>query len=190
MSFLPAATALIGLLTLVNVLFTLGVVRRLREHTAELAALRSGRTAGSDSDALALPAGSPVAAFAAESVDGRPVTIDALGDRLLVGFLSPHCAPCKERLAGFVEYAATRPAGRDAVLAVVIGTPEEAAGTVAQLRDVATVVVETDGGPVQQAFAVTGFPAFLLVQDGVVEASDFELTTVIERDAAALPAAG
>ncbi|WP_433380522.1 hypothetical protein [Streptosporangium sp. CA-115845] len=54
----------------------------------------------------------------------------------------------------------------------------------------ATVVVESDRGPVQQAFGVSGFPAFVLVEEGVVAASGYELAPVVDRDAVALPAAG
>lgn len=187
MAYLAATAVLIGLLTVTNLILTVGVVRRLREHTAELAALRSGGAVDSD---IALPAGSSVGAFDATSVEGRPVTLTTLGNRPLVGFFSPHCGPCKERLPAFVEHAASRPGGRDAVLAVAVGTEEETAELVELLRLVATIVVEPDQGPVQQAFAVSGFPAFVLVEGGVVAASDFDLAPVTHRDAAALPAAG
>ncbi|WP_143590742.1 TlpA family protein disulfide reductase [Thermoactinospora rubra] len=194
MAYLVAAVALIGLLAALNLLFTVGVIRRLREHTAELAALR-GRGAAQGGPAplpeeVALPAGSPIGGFTAVTVDGAPVALEVFGERPLVAFLSPHCLPCKEQLPAFIEYAAARPGGPDAVLAVVVGTQEEAAQTVARLRPVAAVVVEPDGGPLQQAFAVTGFPAFVLVQQGRVAASDYELRSVAERDAAALPSAG
>ncbi|MEU8247384.1 TlpA disulfide reductase family protein [Nonomuraea sp. NPDC048916] len=161
----------------------------MREHTAELKALRSGAAAGDGGD-IALPSGSPVGQFAATSVDDRLVTLDLLGDHSMVGFFSPHCGPCKERLPAFVEYASSRPGGRDAVLAVVVGTAEDTAEVAEQLRPVATVVVEPDRGPVQQAFAVNGFPAFVLVDKGVVATSNYDLTSVTDRDAVVLMAAG
>jgi hypothetical protein len=183
MAYLAAAVTLVGIVATVDLLLTVGVVRRLREHTAELAALRRpGQEA-------ALPVGSPVGAFATASVAGRPVGPDTLGGRTLVGFFSPGCTPCTERLPGFVAYAAGRAGGPDAVLAVVAGEPAEAAETVEALRRVATVVVEPDDGPLQRAFGVSGFPAFVLVEDGVIAASAFELPPVAARDGAAVPAA-
>ncbi|MEU0484001.1 hypothetical protein ABZ260_33065 [Streptosporangium sp. NPDC006013] len=187
MAYLAAAAVLIGLLVVTNLILTVGVVRRLREHTAELAALRNGDSGGSD---VAMPAGSSVGGFDATSVAGLPVTLATLGDRPLVGFFSPHCQPCKERLPEFIEHATSRPGGRDAVLAVAVGAEEETAELVELLRPVATIVVEPDRGPVQQAFAVTGFPAFVLVEGGVVVASGFDLAPVTHRDTAALPAVG
>ncbi|MER5625693.1 TlpA disulfide reductase family protein [Streptosporangium sp. NPDC002544] len=187
MAYLAAVAVLVGLLVVTNLIFTVGVVRRLREHTAELAALRDGGSGGVD---VAMPAGSSVDGFDATSVADLPVSLATLGERPLVGFFSPSCQPCKERLPSFVEYAATRPGGRDAVLAVTVGTREETAALVELLRPVATVVVEADRGPVQQAFGVTGFPAFVLVEEGVVAASGYELAPVVDRDAVALPAAG
>lgn len=188
MAYLAAATVLVGLLAAVNLLFTVGVVRRLREHTTELASLRSQGTPGMG-ESVAHPAGARVGEFTATSVDHRPVASGTLGDRLLVGFFSPHCGPCAERLPGFIAYASSRAGGSGAVLAVVAGTAEESAATVEQLRQVATVVVEPDRGPVQQAFGVAGFPAFVLVNDGWVAASDYDLAPVAERVAATLATA-
>jgi len=189
MAYLTAAMVLIGLLTIVNLLLTVGVVRRLREHTTDLADLRDNRPVADDSD-IALPAGSMVGSFDASGVDGRPVTLSAFGDRLLTGFFSPNCGPCKERLPSFIEYAAARPGGRDAVLAVAVGTPEETAELVERLQPVATVVREPDQGPVQKAFAVAGFPAFVLMEDGRVVTSHYDFDSVVAMDSVPLPASG
>ncbi|MET8039895.1 hypothetical protein ABZU25_03390 [Micromonospora sp. NPDC005215] len=187
MDYSAIATTLVGVLAAVNLLFTFGVISRLREHTAELAKIRSG--GARDDSNVALPAGSRIGDFTAESVDGRPVALDLLGSQPLVGFFSPSCTPCKERLPGFLAHAASRPGGRDSILAVVAGSPEEAADLVDQLQPVATVVVESDRGPVQQAFAVDGFPAFVLVAGDRVQVSNFDLASIIHADSAALPAA-
>ncbi|WP_329430731.1 hypothetical protein OG339_23295 [Streptosporangium sp. NBC_01495] len=189
MAYAAAAAVLLGLLVVTNLILTVGVIRRLREHTAELATLRGGGSGGVDVD-VAMSAGSSVGGFDATSVADLPVGLATLGERPLAGFFSPHCQPCKERLPSFVEYAATRPGGRDAVLAVAVGTREETAALVELLRPVATVVVEPDRGPVQRAFGISGFPAFVLVEEGVVSASGYDLTPVLDRDAVALPATG
>ena len=191
MAYLTAALVLVGLVATVDLLLTFGVVRRLREHTAELAVLRAaaGSPVMPDND-VAHPVGTPLDQLITTDVDGLPVSFTTLGPRPLVGFFSPHCVPCKEQLPAFVEHLRTRPGGRDAVLAVVVGTAEETAEVVDQLRPVAVVVTELDQGPVQRMFGVTGFPAFVLVEDGVVAASNFLLGPVAEHDAAAEPAAG
>ncbi|WP_117211538.1 hypothetical protein [Allorhizocola rhizosphaerae] len=183
MAYLIGAVVLIGLMAAANLLFTFGVVRRLREQTRELAELRGGRIAGGD---VALTAGSPVGEFSATGVDGRPVSLAGLGDRPFVGFFSMGCSACHERLPAFLAFGAARPGGRDRLLAVVAGPAEEAVDLVRQLETVATVVVEAEGGPIQRAFEVTGFPAFVLVRDGVAEASGYDLTPVAERDSALL----
>ncbi|MDG6107216.1 redoxin domain-containing protein [Dactylosporangium aurantiacum] len=191
MAYVSAALVLVGLVAAVNLLLTFGIVRRLREQTAELAALRAGGGAPvmPDND-VAYPAGTPLDQFITTDVDGVAVSSTTLGSRPLVGFFSPHCLPCKEQLPAFVEHARTRPGGRDGVLAVVVGTAEETAEVVRQLRAVARVVTEPDQGQVQRAFGVTGFPGFILVEDGVVAASNFLLGAVAEHDTAAQPAAG
>ena len=184
MAYLVAAVVLVGAIATVNLLLTVGVVRRLREHTAELAARRDD-----PAGPAGLPVGAPVGEFAATGVSGRPVTRAMLDRPALVGFFSPGCAPCKEKLPDFVAQAARRPGGPDAVLAVVVGDPAEAAESVAALRPVATVVVEPEDGPLQWAFAIGGFPTFVLVEDGVVAASD-DVLPPAGREAAPVPAAG
>ncbi|MFC4531425.1 TlpA disulfide reductase family protein [Sphaerisporangium dianthi] len=194
MAYVAATMVLIGLLSALNLLLSVGVIRRLREHSAELATLRSGGTASNGGlvslGDVALRDGSPIGEFTAVTVDGESVTLGSFGDRPLVGFFSPDCTPCKEQLPAFVEFAADRPGGRDTRLAIVVGTSEEAAETVERLRPVATVVVESDGGPIQKAFGVTGFPAFILVSSGLVTASHYQLHAVVDRNAVAMSAAG
>jgi hypothetical protein len=188
MPYLAAAVALFGLLAAVNLLLTIGVVRRLREQTTELAELRARAPMGGDETSL--PVGATVAPFEVATVDAHTVSLASLGERPLVGFFSPSCKPCNERLPGFVQHAGSRPGGRDNVLAVVAGTLEGSVEYVEQLRAVATVVVEPDQGPVQKAFGVTGFPSFLLLREGEVDVTDYNLAPIVERDVPAAATAG
>lgn len=181
MTYLTAAVVLVGAIAVVDLVLTVGVVRRLREHTAELTALR-GPAAGAD-----LPAGSPVGDFTATSVTGRPVTRGTLTGSALVGFFSQGCPACAEQLPDFVAHAA---GGAVPALAVVAGDPAGVTETVQALRPVATVVVEPADGPVQRAFAVAGFPTFVLVEDGVVADADWMPPPAAGRDAATAAAAG
>ena len=78
----------------------------------------------------------------------------------LVGFFSPDCAPCRERLPEFLEYAAGFVGD---VLAVAVGERTETIELVESLSPVAEVVVEAGGGPVADAFAVGGLPAMCVL---------------------------
>jgi thiol-disulfide isomerase/thioredoxin len=169
-----AALVLVGLLCLVNLLFSFGVVRRLREHTKILDRLGGG------TGPLVLEPGKTVAEFAATTVDGEPVSVRTGDGPLLVGIFALGCEPCATKLPSFVEYAREHPGGRDRVLAVVLGPDEEAATSyVADLIGVARVVRGVEGDPLPTAFGVRGFPAFALVgTDGVVLASGTEIAEV------------
>jgi thiol-disulfide isomerase/thioredoxin len=136
---------------------TIGVIRRLREHSA-LLALRSPFPLGETIAA----AGTTIGDFAAFATDGEPVRRDLLADRTLVGFFAPDCAPCREMLPTFVAYA-TVAGGRQRVLAVVVGESETAAEYLAALEPVARAVIEPPDGPVAVAFHVQGFPALAVV---------------------------
>ncbi|MGY0233972.1 TlpA family protein disulfide reductase [Longispora urticae] len=167
MAFLAAAVILVGVLAALNLFLTFGVIRRLREHTRTLEEL-----AGGGHGDIMLAAGGAIGAFTATTTTGTTVSDTALSGPTLVGFFSPTCEPCKERLPQFVEYTRSFD-GR--VLAVAVGPDAEVTDLVASLRQVADVVVETDDGPVNKAFGVSGYPALCLVEDGVVVASGYQI---------------
>ncbi|NUW42147.1 TlpA family protein disulfide reductase [Nonomuraea rhodomycinica] len=148
MPFLAAAVVIIGLLSVVNLLLTVALIRRTRQ-TSESAAPASGPP-------IALRPGSPVGAFAAVTLGGEAVSHDAISG--LVGFFSAGCAPCHTLLPRFVERA--RALGRDNVLAVIAGDDPEA---VHALQPVARVIVEDYDGPVAGAFQNTWTPALYLL---------------------------
>jgi thiol-disulfide isomerase/thioredoxin len=177
MSYLIAAVVVVGVLCLLNLVLTYGVIRRLREHT-ELLAQRSAGVP----DAIA-GAGSTVGTFTATTVDGDELAADDLEPGTLVGFFSPGCGACVEQLPKFVDAAAAHPGGQARVLAVVVGAEEDAAEQVALLSPKARVVVAPFGAEIEKAFAVKGYPGFALVGDARVVAVSGVLTEV--ADAAA-----
>jgi thiol-disulfide isomerase/thioredoxin len=141
------AVVVLTLLCLVNVLLTLGLARRIREEPP----------------AVMLPPGSRVDT--------------ALEPPTLIGFFSPGCGPCNERLPEFVARARRAPAGR--TVAVVVGDGEHADDMVATLTAVTSTVVEPRGGTLATTFGVKGFPAFALVGDGGrIEASGTDLASI------------
>ena len=169
MPLLIAAVALVGLLCVLDLILTLGVIKRLREHTEMMSSMMSGPK-------TSIGVGEEVGEFTTATVDGEPVGRESLGDDALVGIFSPTCEPCKAKLPHFVEFARNLPRGRDQVLATVVGDAELADELVATLQPVARVVVESGDGAVAAAFKAKGFPTVLRVtQNGegrVVVTSD------------------
>jgi thiol-disulfide isomerase/thioredoxin len=177
MALLAAAVVVVGIIGLLNLLFTFGVVRRLREHTEALNGLER------PSATVMLEPGKTVVDFTAVTVTGEPTSLDSLnraGSPALVGFFSPNCPPCETKLPAFVEYARQYPGGQSRVLAVVVGDDDEAASKfVNALGETAGVVRDIRGGPVYKAFGVRGTPAFALVDaSGAVLASGSEVSEV------------
>lgn len=147
---LLAAVILVGALTIVNLLLTFGVIRRLREHEARLAAVSLAPP-----EVITLPAGQRVAAVTTSARDGSPVSTDA-SEPTLYGFFSPSCDSCHERLDDFRQAASDHP-GR--TVAVVVPDGGDLDSFLTELAGF-TVVVEELGGPLTGAFGVQGFPAF------------------------------
>ncbi|GGT03408.1 hypothetical protein GCM10010156_71630 [Planobispora rosea] len=175
MAVMWAALLLVGAICLLDLFLTLGVVRRLREHTAHLEKLMQG---GGAMPATGLPeAGAVVGAFEARTLDGEEISRDVLSGETLVAFFSPGCKPCLEKLPGFLEHARHRIGGRSLILAIVAGG-DSSEEMVQALRPVSRVVVE-DGydGPVARAFHVSEYPAFCLVDsEGTIVAAEGDVT--------------
>ncbi|QLE75198.1 redoxin domain-containing protein [Streptomyces rectiverticillatus] len=160
MPVLIAAVVLVGLLCTLDLILTLGVIKRLRDHTAMLSKMADGNAPGRPP---VIKVGEEVGEFQAVSVDGEVLTRESLSGDTLVAFFSPNCGPCHEMLPKFAEYARMVPGGRKQVLAVVVGTPERAEGQVAELSPVARVVVQGSEPVMTDAFQIMGFPTLLEV---------------------------
>ncbi|MFE3202456.1 TlpA family protein disulfide reductase [Embleya sp. NPDC059237] len=153
MSVLIAVVTLVGALCALNLVFTLGVVKRLREHTEILATVQG--------DPVRLEVGAEVGEFDTSTTAGKPLIRDLLPGPILFGFFSPTCEPCRDKLPRFVEYARREPGGRSSVIATVVGDAEAAARFAAELGPVAQVVVEDSGGALGTALGIRAFPSVL-----------------------------
>jgi hypothetical protein len=175
MTFVVAGLAAVAALAALNLLLTLGIIRRMREQ----AQVSEGY--GSPPPELILGVGERPTQFTATTVDGHEVSATSLAGPTLVGFFSPRCTPCKQWIPRFARAAAEMSAGPGQALAVVAGDPDEAGAQVSALREFAQVVVEEDAGPVSMAFAVKGYPSLCrLGEDGTVASND-------NHDVVALP---
>jgi hypothetical protein len=169
-----AALAFLALaVCLLNLVFTLGVIRRLRQHTELISNLSS---AGRPYAMLA--EGETAGPFEAVATTGESLSRDRLSGRTLVGAFTPHCPACDEKLPAFVDFATTFPGGRDQVIAVVVGPEHEAETYRERLEPVARVVIEPPmTGEIGTALALNAFPAFgVLDQSGTEVSGGVELT--------------
>ncbi|MEU7854284.1 hypothetical protein [Nonomuraea sp. NPDC049141] len=167
MPYLIAIVALVGILCLVDLLLTLGVVRRIREQTKLIDALYevvgTGALAGAGGGG-GLAVGEVVGDFDATTMDGTGVTRDLLAEGTVVTFLSPDCKGCHEQLPELASWAAGQ--DRSRVLAVVddrSGDPEQLVTT---LSPVAQVITGDAFSQVAGAFQVQSFPSFFQVAAG------------------------
>ncbi|MFG3555298.1 hypothetical protein ACGGAQ_13050 [Micromonospora sp. NPDC047557] len=165
MPIVVAVLVVLTTLTLLNLLLIFGILRRLREHTQELARARPPVT---------LPVGAAVPDFTVPTATDDVVSLASMrAAGGLVAFLAPDCSGCQEQL----------PAAR-AALAEALDTPRAVLIVLTRLRpapdrddqeraellsalDVldsrAAIVHEPLDGPLQSAFQVAAFPAFYLV---------------------------
>ncbi|WP_037679618.1 hypothetical protein [Streptomyces griseus] len=157
MPLLIGLVVLVGLVCTLDLILTVGVIKRLREHSEELARVDRGPRP-------AISRGDAVAPFETLTVQGERLTHEELVNETVVAFFTPGCKACGEKLPEFLAHAQDLPGGRRQAVAVVVGDEEDkTAAYAAQFASVARVVVEEHGGPISQAFSVIGFPSLLEV---------------------------
>jgi hypothetical protein len=163
---LTLAVILLGTLCVLQLLWTFGVIRRLRTRTG------SGARRGADAPgALMAPVGTRV----------RGTAVDWHGE-ILVGFFLPGCDP--GQLPEFMALARTRPR-TVAVLRDRSGTGAELAKRLAQVAEVR--IEDSPDGALQRAFRVEAFPSYCLVRHGVIS-SVAARATDLALQAARIPA--
>jgi hypothetical protein len=177
MPVLIAAVIVVGTLCLVDLLLTFGVIRRLREQTALLAAPDSRERA-----VIGVPEGELPGGFSATTTTGEVVSGTA-GVRV-VAFFASGCSACPERVPPLMRYLSRNGIGQDGVLAVVQGGDSVPPPSyLADLTGVARVCAGPDNDGIVQAFQTAAFPSFCLLDArGAVAAST--------HDPAALPSVG
>ncbi|WP_182904706.1 redoxin domain-containing protein [Microbispora sp. H13382] len=170
------AVSFAGLVGVLNLLLTAGVIRRLRAYDG----LRAGGSGPGPWQTVYKPsramraAGERVGTFRGHTVRGEPVGDEFFaGGTTLVGAFTAGCQACEERLPEFAELAAAFPGDGARVLALLVGDAGDLADKIRLLEKIATVVVEPDrSGPVGEALGVRAYPALALVDPGgVVNAS-------------------
>lgn len=167
MPYVAAAATGSALLSVFTLVLALGMLRRMRAQTVQLAELNRG--AASFGPDRMLPPDTVVAEFTTTTTHGEPVSRDRLEGTTLVAFLAPGCKPCETLLPQLVGYAERFPGGREQVLAVLtMAHPEDSAAYAERLDGVARVVIEDGLGPFSEAFQATHLPAMYLVGSGGV----------------------
>jgi thiol-disulfide isomerase/thioredoxin len=179
MNYLAVAVVGAGTLSLVNLWLIVVMSRRLREQRWQLARLAPQRV----SRPVVGPApGTPVPDFSVTAVSGAVIAAaDLRGERSLIGFFMPGCAPCHDQIPAFAALARSLPGGQGHALAIVSGggrppaqLPGDDAGRLTEeltQTGAAQVVCGSSAKAAAEALAVTGYPSFILLgADGRVEA--------------------
>ncbi len=175
MPALIAFNLFVAALVILDLVLTLGVIRRLRQHNAILTSFMTAKS-------TAIAPGSVLGDFSAETDDHEVVSNRSLRGKTLLGFFSEDCQGCTKALPGFVDLALAFPGGRQSVLAVILegpGSQGAALGYRDALRPIARTIRERPGGQVSTALKVSAFPSYALVDsDGRVLASGGRLDTI------------
>ncbi|MBB6405673.1 hypothetical protein [Arthrobacter sp. AZCC_0090] len=157
MILLSVALLVTALIAVVNLVFTLAVVRRLREHESKLGDI-STKSAATD---LMVKPGEAPANFDSLTIAGERLSTASLGAGTLIGFFLKGCAPCSELFPDFVK-AVREYGGNSRPIAVLAGFSDEDNDYVAALSEFAHVVFENQSDTsdtLTKAFKVSAYPS-------------------------------
>ncbi|MCP2342826.1 TlpA family protein disulfide reductase [Actinomadura rupiterrae] len=204
MEYLVAGLVLAAVVTALNLVLTVAVMRRWRARVGAAAAAHEhgpdqhgaspphdhGPELHGHATDLGIAAGHRMPEFTAATASGGTLTRDDLAGRpVLFGFLSLDCASCDESVPAFAEYARrVRDAGGQ-VVATVVGVDAGDSEMAARLADIADhVVPEFLDAPVGGAFGVLLYPGFAQYgPDGVATAAALDLAELAESDRPLVP---
>ena len=173
MTLLAVAVGLLAVLTALNLFILLGVVRRLRTMPAA-----GGTTAPPE---VLPPTGARIGAFALTTTDGTVVTEAdvAIGTSLVV-MLSPSCSPCQDSADKLAAQRDLLPANTLVLIRTEMDEPDLDA-MLAKLAGVGKVATFSGGDGIEDAFSSRGYPAGIVVRDGIVQASSFTYTDLLPQ---------
>lgn len=164
LTLLTIAVVLLAVVVALHLLFTFGLVARVRELQERGTPARN--------DNLPQP-GQVVRPFSVTDTDGLPFTEADLDGPVQVGFFSVGCGPCRTLSDALL---ADPPAAR--FVSVVDGDPTDPDGTarlVAKVSGLGRVVVIGTDDPVLSSFGVIAYPTLVYTHGGVVTAAGIRL---------------
>lgn len=155
-----AWSVLLTVLTLLNFVLCLAIVRRLKSQAQ----------GGSDQLPDLPSPGTPVGDFSLSTLDRQIFSTKMLEEPRLVAFLMPGCEPC----ASAVSELRQRETPEETLVVVVDDGPGGESRPYADgLRDLGTVALASEDSPVLKAFGgITGYPAIFRVADGRIIVSE------------------
>lgn len=166
-SVLLAVVIVVVGVTALNLLFTIGLVRRVREHEAQIAAL------GATGEHLGIPLGAYVPNVEVLDVRAQEISPTWPGDTV-VGFFSTTCDACREHLPEYLAWASQR--DRLQTICVIDGPTDDALEMARGADDVARLVLAPHAKALADGFAITGVPVLFQVVAGRVLASGLRVT--------------
>lgn len=109
-------------------------------------------------------------------------TDDFSGQGYLVAFFSSTCLGCRMALPAMTSYAGELFDDPRRLIAVIVGDHRQGADIASTLKGSATVVHETEGGPISSAYRITLFPSYVLVsEEGTVLATGQSVRELPQR---------
>ncbi|GAA3648954.1 hypothetical protein GCM10022224_009620 [Nonomuraea antimicrobica] len=167
MTLLTTAVVLLAVVVAVHLLFTFGLVARLRE-------LQKNGGGGAHVHNTQVPKpGTVVRPFSVTDTDGATITEADLDGPVQVGFFQVGCGPCRMLSDALVS---APPKAR--FVSIVNGDPDAPDATerlIAKVGGLGRVVVIGVDDPVLTSFEVVAYPTLLYTHSGVVTASGTRL---------------
>jgi hypothetical protein len=171
-----ALAAIALAVSLLSLLVSIGVIRRLREYSSH-----SGAFPGFDSGPRP---GAPLPEFTASTVLGDSIAAaDFANGNGCIAFLSASCEACKSQFPLLGRYVDGLSIEHCRSLVVVAGDPNGESTYAREGARFAQIVLEPESEALVRAFEIRGFPTVIGVRDGQVMVSAPVVEALTHQDA-------
>ncbi|GGN75975.1 TlpA family protein [Actinoplanes lobatus] len=159
-----SVTVVVGVVAVLNLILTVGVIRRLKDHEQRFTELSADDGASNAQPSV----GTAVPEFTAATTTGGKVTAADLRDGGLIGFFSVGCPPCAEQLPDFTRFLRAMD-DTPALIVIEAPSPADAAAFLEVTGDLPVVLDGGDG--LCKTFEVNRFPSMAQLSGGAVAAN-------------------
>lgn len=169
--------AVLGALTIINLVLTAGIIRRLRDISAS----GGGSSQVSTLPDVVLSRGEQPASFEVQDACGETITEQIFkGEKTLLGVIAQGCSLCAERLPDYVEVAKKSGARGEQVITLVIADADYAETVSKTVGPSSRFIIESaPDGPFARALKLSGYPAFARFNEaGVMLRSGVKISEV------------
>lgn len=161
MELVAVALAILAVGLVLDLLLSVGLVRRFRSLGTQLSAANAQITLPLRGG---IPAGEPVPLVEALTEEGESwAVVEMRGRPFLMAFFESQCGACRGHLEELSQYASSAHIDRNSIVAVVAGDRTLGTDLIDGGARLGRVIVEADARALSERFQIRAYPTFFVI---------------------------